>query len=224
MTTKLGRMVIYLEVLLLKKSRGSWVTWSCEITWQTKSIVCSLQQCLWAPILARWWLTLRGSYLWTHMDLQSHGLARSRDKLKPLYLYYQNGYSQETWQDGDISWGALTHKVIWLSDHVVLQDQVTSLKHHIFTAAVAMATKVGKIVIYLEGLLATKLHISRVTWSCKIMWQTRSIISPLQQCLWPTNLARWWLTLRGSNLYSHMSFKPRGLARSRDKLNRLYLH
>ena len=29
----------------------------------------------------------------------------------------------------------------------------------------------------------------------KITWQTKAIIAPLPQCLWPPNLAGWWLTL-----------------------------
>ena len=36
-----------------------------------------------------------------------------------------------------------------------------------------------------------------IMWSCKITWQTKIIISSLPQCLWPPNLASWWLAMRG---------------------------
>ena len=38
MTTKLGRMVTYLEALLTIKSHYALITWSCKVTWQTKII------------------------------------------------------------------------------------------------------------------------------------------------------------------------------------------
>ena len=33
------------------------------------------------------------------------GLARSRDRLKPLYLHYHSVYGHQTWQVGDLSCG-----------------------------------------------------------------------------------------------------------------------
>ena len=62
----------------------------------------------------------------------------------------------------------------------------------------SMATKLGRMVTYLECLPPIKVLIPLVTWSCKISWQTKTIIYPLPQCLWPPNLPVWWLTLRGS--------------------------
>ena len=55
------------------------IIWSCKITWQIKTIISSLPQCLWLPYLAGWWITLSGFYRFSH--------ARSRHKLK-TYLYY----------------------------------------------------------------------------------------------------------------------------------------
>ena len=37
------------------------VTWSCEITWQTETVIYSLPHCLLPPNLPGWRLTLRGS-------------------------------------------------------------------------------------------------------------------------------------------------------------------
>ena len=50
--------------------------------------------------------------------------SRSREKLKPLYLY-QNAYNQ-TWQDGNWPWGAPTLKITRPFDHVVWRDHVTN--------------------------------------------------------------------------------------------------
>ena len=68
MDTELGRVVTYHEGLLSVKSRDSFVTWSCEITWQTKSMF-PLPQYLWLPNMASWWLTLRASHPWSHPTL-----------------------------------------------------------------------------------------------------------------------------------------------------------
>ena len=47
MSTKLDRMVTYLEWLLHIKSHGFLITWSCKITWQPKIVIYTLTQCLW---------------------------------------------------------------------------------------------------------------------------------------------------------------------------------
>ena len=44
-----------------------------------------------------------------------------------------------------------------------------------------------------------------ITWSCEITWKTSYIISPVSQCLWPPNLVGWWLALRVSYRYSHLT-------------------
>ena len=46
------------------------------------------------------------------MDLSSRGISKSREKLRPLYLYYQIVYDHQTWKAGDIPWGAPNHEVI----------------------------------------------------------------------------------------------------------------
>ena len=47
---------------------------------------------------------------------------------------------------------------------------------------------------------------------------------PLPQCLWPPNLAEWWLNMTDSHPKNHMAVLLRGLARSRNILKTLYLH
>ena len=112
------------------KSHDHLFTWSCEIMWETWNIVFPLPECLWAPNLVGWWLTLRSSYPWNYLGLWFRSLARSREKLKPIYLYYLNTYDHQTCQGGDLPWETPTHKVTY-----------------------------GPV----------------ITWSCKIMWQTKTI-------------------------------------------------
>ena len=54
-----------------------------------------------------------------------------------------------------------------------------------------MATKLGRMVTYLDGLLSIKSHDPLITWFCEITRQTETTISPLLECLWPPNLVGW---------------------------------
>ena len=54
-----------------------------------------------------------------------------------------------------------------------------------------MATKCGRTITYLEWLIPTNSHDHIITWSCKIMWQTKILIYPSTQCLWLSILAEW---------------------------------
>lgn len=67
-----------------------------------------------------------------------------------------------------------------------------------------MVTKLGRVVIYHEGSLSTKTHDHLATWSCKTMYQTKTIESLLPQPLWPTSLAGWRQTKRSTNAKSCM--------------------
>ena len=86
-----------------------------------------------------------------------------------------------------------------------------------------MATKLGRIVTYLDGLLTIESHDPLITWSCEITWKSNITISPLPQSLYLPNLARWRLVMR--DFYSCYSILwSCGLARSGNKLKLLYLH
>ena len=169
MAIKLERVVTYHEGLPPIELYGLLITWSYEITWQTKTFI---------------------------SPQPSHCLPRSPDKLEALYLHYRSVYDHQTWQDDDLSWALPTHKITRPFKHVFLRNHVTNWKH-ISTAAVSMATKLGRMVTYLEGLLPIKLHDPLIACSYKITYQTKTIISPLPQYLWPPNLAGLWLTSRG---------------------------
>ena len=40
--------------------------------------------------------------------------------------------------------------------------------------------------------------------SCKIMWQSKTVISPLPQCLWSPKLIGRWITWRGTYWYTYV--------------------
>ena len=125
-------------------------------------------QRLWIPNLARWWLTKRGSHPLSHMILWSRSILRSPDKLSSLYLHYHSAYEHQAWHGGDLPWEAPIVAVISCFDHVVLLHQLTKLMDYL------------------------------VAWFCDITWQTKTIVSLLPQCLWPSNLAGWWFTWKCS--------------------------
>ena len=64
------------------------------------------------------------------------------------------------------------------------------------TITVPMASKLGRMVTYLGGLVTIKWNSVLITWFCKVTWQTKVIISLLSGCLWPPNLkdgsSPWW--------------------------------
>ena len=51
-----------------------------------------------------------------------------------------------------------------------------------------------------------------------------NFLPPLPQCLWPPNLARWWLTVRHSYPKSHTNIWPCDLPGAIDKQKPSYLH
>ena len=125
MATKLGRMMTCLIGFLPIKSLDPLIKWSCEITWQTISIITSILQCQWLPNFAGWWLNLRGSYRFSHLTLYLFGLTWCPDKVKTLAylsrhrLCYCNTWGYQTWQGGSIPWRPPTHKNIWSLNHKV---------------------------------------------------------------------------------------------------------
>ena len=54
----------------------------------------------------------------------------------------------------------------------------------------SMAIKLGKMVIYFDGLLPIKSRDFLFTWSSEITWQTKIIISSRPQCLWSPNFSK----------------------------------
>ena len=78
--TKLGRVVTYIDRLLLIKSHCSWLTLSCKITWQIKNIISSLPLCLLPPIPTECWLTIH-NVTWSFKLVVTWGHAKN-------WIYY----------------------------------------------------------------------------------------------------------------------------------------
>ena len=128
---------------------------------------------------------LQVSYSWSYLNLWLHGYAKSRDKLKPLYLHNHSAYGHQIWQYGDSLWETLIDKVTWPFDFVVLQDHVKSLNHYISSSVATMATTFGRMVTYFESLLSIKSYEPLLKWSGEIAWQTKNMIFvPLQFKIW----------------------------------------
>ena len=81
LTTKFGKQV-YLEEFIKKK-----LTKQVLETWLWKNVLTFFYQGLW-----------------------SSNLEKVLQRLKTLYLYYQRSYGQQTWQDVNLTWWALTYK------------------------------------------------------------------------------------------------------------------
>ena len=165
---------------------------------QPETILSPLPQSLWPPDLAGWWLTLKGVYPKCHSTLCSCVFTRSRDRLKPLYLFYHSVYGHKTWHGGYIQWGASFHKVkTFITWPCKVMWQV---RYVIFSTTMPMATKLNRVIIYNEEIPSIKSQ-DPLTWSCKIAWQIQYDVSLLPQDLWSMNMARWWLTLRGFRFF-----------------------
>ena len=52
-------------------------------------------------------------------DLRDSICDLASEPLKTWYLYYPHPYGHQTWQGGDIQWGAPTYKVKWFLSHVL---------------------------------------------------------------------------------------------------------
>ena len=103
-------------------ARKNGLEWLLPITRNhvvNKNKYISTKQCLWPSNLAGWWLTLKGSYLLNHIDLKTHGLVRSRDKLK-TYLYHDDICGHQTWQSSNLLWESPNHSAPWSLNLMVL--------------------------------------------------------------------------------------------------------
>ena len=99
-TTKLGRMVTNLDVLLPIMFIDPLVTWELKdhVTSYNHSI--SNNPMPMKTKLSRGMTYHEGVPL--VMTLGSHNLSRSPDKLKALYLHCQSVYSHQNWQNGNL--------------------------------------------------------------------------------------------------------------------------
>ena len=121
-------------------------------------------------------------------------------------------------------WVQLFSRYSWtIHDHHIKITWQTKNKHYISTTRVPMTTKLARMVTNPEELLPMLLD-PLVTWSWKVMWQTKTIISILTQCLQPPILGGVWLITRVLPIKSRKILWSRGHARSpKTILHPLYL-
>ena len=86
-----------------------------------------------------------------------------------------------------------------------------------------MAKKPGIVVAHDEGNSPIMSHDPLTTYSREVMWQIKSLMSPIPQNLWPPNLTGGWLMIRRIHAWCHMTLWLRGYVMSRDKLKAWYL-
>ena len=147
---------------------------------------------------------------------------RSRDKLKPLYLYYHSAYVHRTWWDGGLLWGARTHKVTWPFNHVLtrLYDKLKPLYLHHDSACGYPPWQDGDLpwgtsFIKLQALKSCGVARSRDKLKTFYLhYHNTMLVHQTWQCG----------NLRGSHPWSHTTHCSRGLARSLGKFEPLYLH
>ena len=95
-------------------------------------------------------------------------------------------------------WHVISFHTMRINDYTIMINLsnmwnlvLQSLKTYISTTTTPMTTKHGRVATYHDGLQLIKSHDPLITWSCRITWQTKIIISPLTKCLCPPNSAGW---------------------------------
>ena len=91
---------------------------------------------------------------WSHPILWSHGLARSYDKLKPLFIHFCNIYGCKMWQDGD-----LPRLTLWL-----YRQKPIKASYHPTKFAGHKHCGSGDIMILVITYNLTRPHDQRVMW------------------------------------------------------------
>ena len=125
--------------------------------------------------------------------LWSHGLARSHEKQKSIFIQNQSGYGYK-----------LSRMITYLDEFLpikshyplTMQSYKTTwqTKTIISPIAVSMATKLARMVIYLVRLLIIKSYKTLTTWSCKVTWQNPLYLyykSTYGKQTWQNDFA-WW--------------------------------
>ena len=153
------------------KSYGPLISWFCDITWQTKII--SLPDCLWPLNFAvwnlPWWApTHKVTCPCDHVVLQSHENHYNISTTRlPMTIKIAR---MVTYPDG-----LKPRKItLWYRNLPRWCDKLKLIS----TITVTVAnTKLGMMVAYLEGILTIISFNALITWSCKVTWQMKTIIS-----------------------------------------------
>ena len=96
-------------------------TWSCKVSWQSKTIISPLSQLLWLPKLGRlviYFEELQSIYWHDLLFTWSCEITWQTKNIISLL--------PQTWQGLEKPWGALIQKVPWSFNHVVLWGHGTN--------------------------------------------------------------------------------------------------
>ena len=163
--TKRCSMVNCFDVLLPIKSHDTLITWSCKITWQSKTVISSLCLLEVLPTIKSYnaLITWSCKVMWQAKTI----ISLLPDCLWPpnfagWYLTLTGFYPQ-------------SHVNLWSRGLERSWDKL----NYISTITVPMATSLGRMVTYFEQLLTIKSFNPLITWSYEITWQTKVIMSPL---------------------------------------------
>ena len=140
------------------------------------------------------------------MTIKSRGLARSRGKLKPVYIHYHNVCSYQTWQCEDTHWGVSLHKIMQPLDQVILQGHV---KYYYISVLLQCLWPPN-----LSGLLHSMRSFPPLI--CNIM-SYLPYHNGYRYKTWQSGSIQW-------KAFSNKALWSCGLAISRDKLNMFYLY
>ena len=93
--------------------------------------------------------------------------------------------------------------------------------HNISAITIPMATKIGRMSTYSEELSTLNSHSPLIRWTCKVMWNIRSVIFLRQEGLRPPNLTRSWLTMKIFHQQSYTTLWALGHVKPSDKSKKL---
>ena len=116
------------------------------------------------------------------MTSWSWGLARSHDKLKPLYLHYHSIHGLYTWQDNHLPWEASinsqcrTQSFFW-AYWTKLKGIKKGTEGPPSWCGVLSEKMLHFWVPTLAKLRVSYPHDHLIRWSCKNMWQSTTIIN-----------------------------------------------
>ena len=169
--------------------------WSREAMWQIKNV-------LFFKVYG--YETWQGNDLW--LGELTHDVTRTPDnvfmwghvtKWKLSISSSTTPIISKLWK---LWWGKVTHNTTWRS--VQKSREVTWQKKNISFSTTSMTTKLGRIVTWEEithNVTRPPEHV--VTWGNVT---NKNKISLLLRSLWPANLTRWWLMMKGNHAWSGM--------------------
>ena len=115
---------------------------------------------------------MSGACKQNYISLLTRSIAILHNKLKPLYLHYQNTYVTKL--GGLVTYYEnLLPIVLWQNNYIALRNHMVNKNHHISTTAMLPATKFREVLIYNRELFSINSHVPSNMWSCEVTWNAR---------------------------------------------------